>query len=128
MLLAAHRRAGMKDATRATWAARVEEWRRSGKTAEEFAADQPFSGGTLAWRASQLKRETVTHRKPSATPKRQSKISSKLVFAEVVRRTRAAPRAAAMTLEIGGARISVSAGFDATLLRDVVRALGEEQS
>ncbi len=49
----------MKEKTRATWLGRIEEWRRSGKTAEEFAAGQPFSGGTLTWRASQLRRRVV---------------------------------------------------------------------
>jgi hypothetical protein len=44
---------------------------------------------------------------------------------EVVRRTRPGPGTAAgdLVLEVAGARIGVSRGFDAALLRDVVQAL-----
>ena len=104
----------------------MEEWRRSGKTAEEFAVGQPFSGGTLAWRASQLKREADSRRKPTAASKRR-RVDSRFAFAEVVRRPRPT-HGAALTVELGNARISVGAGFDAALLRDVVRALREGQS
>ena len=114
----------MKDATRATWLARIEEWRRSGKTAEAFAEGQPFSGGTLTWRASQMKREVGLERKPRATRKPPASGRSRVVFAEVIRRKRPGP-SAGLTVEIGNARISVSAGFDGALLREVVRALRE---
>ena len=87
---------------------------------------QPFSGGTLAWRASQLKREAATRRKPSEAPKGR-RVDSRFAFAEVVRRPRPT-HGAALTVELGSARISVGAGFDAALLRDVVRALQAGQS
>lgn len=117
----------MKDTTRATWLARIEEWRRSGKTAEEFASGQPFSGGTLTWRASQMKREVGLGRKARAPRKRSGGGGSRVVFAEVIRRKRVEP-GAGLTVEIGSARISVSAGFDGALLREVVRALREAGS
>ena len=116
----------MKDTTRATWLARIEEWRRSGKTAKEFAEGQPFSGGTLTWRASQLKREGGARSKRHASA-RSSRAPSKLVLAEVVRCSRPA-QSAALRIEVGGARIPVSAGFDGALLREVLRALREGQS
>ena len=122
-----HRRARMKDTTRATWAARIEEWRRSGKTATEFAEGQPFSGGTLTWRASQLKREGGVRSKRRASSVRSSRARSKVVLAEVVRRSLPA-QSAALMVEVGGARVSVSAGCDSALLREVLRALREEQS
>jgi hypothetical protein len=122
-----HRRARMKDTTRATWAARIEEWRRSGKTAKEFAEGHPFSGGTLTWRASQLKREGGVRSKRRVSSVRSSRARSKVVFAEVVRRSLPA-QSAALMVEVGGARVSVSAGCDSALLRDVLLALREEQS
>ena|SRR6187551_2260089 len=122
-----HRRVRMKDTTRATWLARIEEWRRSGKTAKEFAEGQPFSGGTLTWRASQLKREGGARSKRHASSARSSRAPSKLVLAEVVRCSRPA-QSAALMIEVGGARIPVSAGFDGALLREVLRALREGQS
>jgi hypothetical protein len=118
----------MKDTTRAMWLTRIEEWRRSGKTAEEFAEGQPFSGGTLTWRASQLRHELSPRRKARATHGGPG-VGSRVVFAQVVRRKplTTAP-GAGLTVEVGSARISVSAGFDGALLRDVVRALREAGS
>lgn len=119
----------MKDTTRATWLARIEEWRRSGKTAEEFAKDQPFSGGTLIWRASQLRShaDAQSPRQRGST-KRLAKAAPRLALAEVIRSRRPSTQSAALTLEIGSARIAVNAGFDRGLLREVVRALQEGQS
>jgi hypothetical protein len=117
----------MKEKTRATWLARIEEWRRSGKTAEEFAAGQPFSGGTLTWRASQLRHEHGAAGRRRASRRAVGKVGSRMVLAEVVRRAPVRP-VAALTVEIGSARITVSERVDAALLRDVVRALREAQS
>lgn len=116
----------MKEKTRTTWLARIEEWRRSGKTAEEFAAGQPFSGGTLTWRASQLRHEGGAASKRRATMRALGKDGSRVVLAEVVRRA-PVPPGAALTVEIASARITVSAGVDAALLREVVRALRDGQ-
>jgi hypothetical protein len=127
MCQSVHRRTRMKDTTRATWAARIEEWRRSGKTAKAFAEGQPFSGGTLTWRASQLKREGGVRSKRRASLVRSSRARSKIVLAEVVRRSLPA-QSAGLTVEVGGARVSVSAGCDSALLCEVLRALREEQS
>lgn len=46
----------------------------------------------------------------------------KPVFARVVR---SAPKGQSLTLEVGRARVRVEAGFDATLLREVVSALSD---
>ena len=112
----------MKDTTKATWIARVEEWKRSGKTAAEFAEGQPFSGGTLTWRACQLRREASGGGRRRTVGRKLR--PPRIVMAKVVRRARA-PRDGNVTLEIGGVRISVSAGFDRALLREVVLALQE---
>lgn len=115
----------MKETTKATWVPRVEEWKRSGKTAEEFANGQAFTGGTLKWRASQLRSLESTARTRVGAGNR-GKAGAKVVLAEVVRQA-PATRSGNLTLEIAGLQISVSAGFDKALLRDVVATLQEER-
>jgi transposase len=114
----------MREATRSTWAARVEAWRKSGQTAEEFAADKPYKGSTLVWRAWQLRRE---HRGRSKTRDVASRARGqgvpRIALAEVVRRAPAEGPGARVTVEVMGARVSVTRGFDAALLREVVQAL-----
>ncbi len=46
---------GVMTATEAKWAARVRDWRASGKSAEAFAVGQAFESSTLRYWASRLK-------------------------------------------------------------------------
>jgi len=46
---------GRMTETEAKWAARVLEWRESGKAAEEFAEGRGFEASTLRFWASRLK-------------------------------------------------------------------------
>jgi len=39
------------------WSKRVEAWRASGETAEEFSGHEGYGANTLRWWASKLKRE-----------------------------------------------------------------------
>ena len=74
----------MKPNTEAIWAERIEEWGRSGQSATEFAEGKPFTSGTLAWAASQLRkgaRGKGKLREGGLRAKRQGKIR----MAEVVR-------------------------------------------
>ncbi len=41
-------------ATRATWAARVRDWKRSGLTANDYAEREGLKAGTLLWWSSQV--------------------------------------------------------------------------
>jgi len=116
----------MKEATKATWIPRVADWKKSGKTAAEFAIGQPFTEGTLKWRARQLRREN------SAAPTRRivehvDKMGTKVVLAEVVRRAPEA-RNSDLMLEVASVRIRVNAGFDKGLLREVVFALQQDRT
>lgn len=114
----------MKEATRCTWAARVEAWRKSGQTAAEFAADKPYKGSTLVWRAWQLRRDQrrgPKRRDGAGLASRQA--STRIALAEVVRRAPEEGLTACVTVEVVGARVSVTRGFDAVLLREVVQAL-----
>ena len=95
--------------TEARWRERVRLWRESGQSAREFARERGFAPGTLQWWSSRLHR--------SDTPR----------FVRLVPRTAVAPDLPAapdLVVEIGGARVRVTPGFDAALLAQVVRVLG----
>ena len=112
----------MKPTTEAVWTERIEEWDRSGQTAAEFAEGKPFTSGTLAWAASQLRkgaRGKGKRRESGPRAKRERKIR----IAEVVRRPLKTPVVESVAVEIGGAVITVRRGFDRALLQDVVVAL-----
>jgi hypothetical protein len=104
-------------ATQTKWSERVQAWRASGKTADEYASAFEFQASTLRYWASRLKTESAE--KPA-------------VIARVVRRqSRAlvveggdAGVQAEVEVAVGVARIIVRRGFDAELLRQVAAALG----
>ncbi len=104
------------------WLERVRQWKESGQTAEAFAVGQPFKASTLKWRAAELRRAAeggVRYGKGHA-------VKGSIRLARVVTRARdSAPKqGGGVVVEVSGARISLSRGFDAELLTDVVRALG----
>jgi hypothetical protein len=98
-------------ATAAKWAARVQEWRASGKSAETFAEGRDFRASTLRYWASRLK--VTSPRTPAVT-------LARVVRTEPV----ATPTESSVEVVVGTARIVVHRGFDGGLLRDVIAALG----
>ena len=90
-------------ATRATWAERVRDWKRSGLTADDYAGREGLKAGTLLWWSSQLNR--------TAPPNSRPPVVEVMVAAG---RTESA-------LEVmlaSGVRVSVPVGFDeGTLVR-----------
>lgn len=94
------------------WANRVHEWLASGQTAKEFAQGREFKASTLTWWRRHLRR-LAAGSGPEA-PVRMAEV-------HVVRQ----PTPSTVTVRVGAARIEVQAGFDTTLLRAVVDALGE---
>jgi hypothetical protein len=96
------------NATKETWAKRVEAWRASGETADVFAQDKGYEGSTLRWWSSRLRR-------PSPQ------------FLRLVPKARAVPVDAGLVVEVGRACVRVRAGFDAALLAEVVAALGGDR-
>ena len=94
--------------TESLWRERVDAWRASGETAAQFAKTHSLSPATLRWWSSRLG--------PSDAPR----------FVRLVPRAAASPATPELLVEVGGARIRVAAGFDPTLLADVVRVLGAE--
>lgn len=95
----------MKATTKQKWLERVRDWRASGQEASAFAAGKGYEASTLRWWASRLDREEG----PRIVPM-------------VVRGTSQGARGE-VVLEVGGARVRVTSGFDGTLLAEVVRAL-----
>ena len=120
----------MTKQTREKWAARIRDWRASGKSAEDFAADKDYEGASLRWAASQVGGESTepVARKPAPAgmprrrPRRSASKPAPPRFAPV-RVRRPPPTIAEMVVEVGGARIRVCRGADMDLLGDVVRAL-----
>jgi hypothetical protein len=111
--------------TEAKWADRVRDWKESGKSAEEFATGQPFKGSTLRWWGTELRRRGEAG---VGSASRTAALKS-IPMARVVRRKRPAddaatkPTGSAMVVEVCGARITLTQGFDPELFSKVVRAL-----
>lgn len=100
------------------WAERIREWRASGLTSERYSEGKGFTADALRHWAQRLGMSTPRRRqaKEAAPP------SSGFVMARVVRAD-AGPPAASLVVECGGARISVTRGFDAETFSAVVGVL-----
>lgn len=94
-----------------TWAKRVAQWRASGESAGAFAAGRGFAPATLRWWASRLSREVGLVRVVTSVPA-----------------VAAGSRETAIEIEVAGARVCVTAGFDRTALADVLAVLLEGRS
>lgn len=88
---------------------RVDAWRSSGLTAAQFAAQNGFSTAALTTWSSKLRHRPAP--RPSAP-----------AFVTVVRKAPAP--VGELVVEVAGARVRVTQGFDPTLLAAVVRAIG----
>ena len=86
---------------------RVRAWRASGQDAGTFAADTGYAASTLRWWSSQIGRDERVRMVPV-----------------VMRASSSAATPEIRVIEVGGARVRVTRGFDASLLAEVVRALG----
>jgi hypothetical protein len=93
--------------TESIWRDRVRQWRESGETADPFAKGQGFAASTLRYGSRRLGGTEQAH------------------FVRLVPRAPALAPGPDLVIEVGGARIRVASGFDATLLIEVVRVLGE---
>lgn len=114
-------------ASRAQWAKRVTDWRRSGLTSEEFCAGKGFTAGGLRNAAHLLDREGAGSQQALAVP-----------VARVVRASLPAARSSApprgpdassgdieLMVEVAGARVSVRRGCDRATLTTVLQALAQ---
>jgi hypothetical protein len=103
--------------TQTIWAERGREWRASGLSAEAFAEGKDYRGSSLRWAESQLR----TEGRPSAKGPADTGVSKSPRFVPL--RARVPEAQDAVLVEVGVARIHVTAGFNVGLLGDVVRAL-----
>jgi hypothetical protein len=112
----------MQAETKAVWAERVADWRKSGKSAPEFAADKAYAGSTLQWAASRLKQVQARARRLGTA---RGTSAREIRMAKVVRRVGQEAVVSEVVIEVAGTRIGVRQGFDRVLLREVVSALSE---
>lgn len=105
------------------WLERVREWRLSEMSAARFCKDKPFHPASLLGWSNRLAREGKISALTGGRGRRRSPVKTPGVeFVRVLTQAPAQP-SAALLVAIGSARIEVSPGFDATLLRAVVEAL-----
>lgn len=125
----------MTKETEARWVERIREWRASGLSAKEFAMAKGYKASTLCWAASLLQQRTSESALPTVpvagevpsrarTERRRPSSSKTPRFLPVHTRAAGPSAVAEMVIEIGAARVRVVRGFDASLLGEVVRALG----
>ena len=109
------------------WGELVEAWEASGRTASSFAAEQGIAEASLRWWKTELARR-ARRQGARRSPGPGRRAASTVAVARVVREGEA-PAAAeergtgSIELVLGSARLVVSRGFDAQLLRELVRAL-----
>lgn len=115
--------------TEKKWVDRVRQWKDSGQGAEEFASGQPYKASTLKWWATELRRRAegrsrVSRPRSGGAPIRMARVVSRRGGRSMVQGQAAGN---GLVVEVSGARISLTRGFDAGLLAEVVRALGGER-
>jgi hypothetical protein len=100
------------------WAERVRAWRDSGMTAEQYATGQGFSGKTLQWWGGELARRS----------RETTRSKSKVAMARVVRPGELIAEHVEETpiaIVVGEFRVAIGRGFDASVLREILRVLAE---
>jgi hypothetical protein len=110
----------MINETERRWGERVAEWQASGLTSKAYCEGRPFTAGGLRHWAHRLRKAARV--KATSLARRRA---VRVVRVERVADTTslAAPGGAALTVEIGGARLAVTAGFDAGTVRAVMEVL-----
>ncbi|MGA2447999.1 MAG: hypothetical protein ABTD50_04905 [Polyangiaceae bacterium] len=89
------------------------------QTLEQFAEGREFKGSTLRYWACILRRGAPSERRSCSV---SASSSRKISIAKVV--TTSAAQVSTIEIAVGPARVVVRAGFDRTLLRQVIEALG----
>jgi transposase-like protein len=108
------------------WAELVEAWGASGRTSSSFAAEHGIAEASLRWWKTELSRRA--RREGARRSPGPGRGTTRVAVARVVREGEVPPAAAerpkgSIELVLDGARVVLAPGFDARLLREVVRAL-----
>ena len=113
------------------WARRVARWQSSGLTSTEFCAGREYTPGGLRYWAHRLRQhDAATARPEIAQPALHLvRVERAPVSVDAPAVPAAATRSdSTLTIELGGARVAVPAGFDAATLRAVLDALAPKVS
>jgi hypothetical protein len=96
------------------WRAEVAAWRASGKSAREFGEERGYPATRLYWWSSQIKRQEGAGEHGAAVP-----------IARVIRRDSASSRSRStpVVIQVGSARVEVSADADRDALSVALQAL-----
>ncbi|MCK6572445.1 hypothetical protein L6V77_15260 [Myxococcota bacterium] len=113
-------------ATPTTWKRRVAQWKASGLTAAEFAADRGYAPATLKWWSSRLNTGSVREEAhaPSDRPALTLPLARLVVRREGSSSAGESATETPITLEVGAVRLAVRRGFDAEVLRQLLAVLG----
>ena len=109
-------------ATETKWAMRVSGWRESGKTVVAYAEGQPFKASTLKWWAYRLGATATASRRQEGV--RAPRVAMAKVARGGLSRVASESGTSSLILILGHARIEVSRGFDAELLRALMMCVG----
>ncbi|HLK38071.1 MAG TPA: hypothetical protein VKU41_15020 [Polyangiaceae bacterium] len=103
--------------TETKWSERVREWKASGRTAREFVEGRDFKESTLLYWASCLRKSSgeASHKKDDPRVRMVRVVASTARTDDTI------------VVAVGAARVMVRAGFDPSLLRQVVWALGDNR-
>jgi hypothetical protein len=101
--------------TESKWAERIQEWKSSGQSADDFARGREFKASTLRWWAGRFGRGAVGQ----AASSKATAAKGSVRIARVV----SSKKADTLTVRVGGALVEVRTGFDHGLLRELVAVL-----
>ena len=109
----------------AQWERLVKTWEGAGQPAD-FADKHGVAEGSLRWWKSELARRAkgATRGRPPRQPGSGPRVPLARVVREGERAEELASGDGTLVVAVGGVRIVVERGFDASLLRAVVQALG----
>lgn len=101
----------------AVWLERVEAWRASGISAEDFARGKAFTARMLRWWSGEFARRARVGEKAQPS----------VALARVVRPGEIVGEdmLASIAIVVGSFRVTVGRGFDETTLREVLRVVSE---
>ena len=105
-------------ADRATWAKRVEEWRASGLSSEAFCVGRGYTPGGLRNAAHLVESEARSRKAPAVRVARVLRVAQPAAVAAPVEEPESA-----ILVELGGARVAVTRGFDRGALAAVLDVL-----